>query len=191
MRLARKPIVLAFIVILAGAAAAGQALADPATPPRGDLGTRTAGSDWPSFLGPTGDNKSPETGLRIDWPKEGPRVVWQQRLGTGYGMPVISRGRLYQFTRVRDQARLMCLRSETGELLWQFEYPTDYEDLYGYDNGPRSSPIVDGDRVYILGVEGMLHCLGAEDGRVIWKVDTATQIRRDPELLRRRQHAGH
>ena len=70
----------------------------------------------------------------------------------------------------------MCLRSETGELLWQFEYPTDYEDLYGYDNGPRSSPVVDGDRVYILGVEGMLHCLNAEEGRVIWKVDTAAKF---------------
>jgi outer membrane protein assembly factor BamB len=147
-----------------------------AAPPSGDLRTRMSGSDWPAFLGPTGDNKSAETGLRTDWPQEGPRIVWQQRLGTGYGMPTISRGRLFQFTRVRDQARLMCLRSETGELLWQFEYPTNYEDLYGYDNGPRSSPVVDGDRVYILGVEGMLHCLNAEEGRLIWKVDTAAKF---------------
>lgn len=190
MRLARKPIVLAFIVILAGAAAAGQALADPATPPRGDLGTRTAGSDWPSFLGPTGDNKSPETGLRIDWPKEGPRVVWQQRLGTGYGMPVISRGRLYQFTRVRDQARLMCLRSETGELLWQFEYPTDYEDLYGYDNGPlvadrRRRSSLHSRRRRKAALPGGRRRPGDLEGRY------GDQIRRDPELLRCRQHAGH
>ena len=173
MHQVRKQLVLA-ISLLSTCALAGQTTR--AAPPVGDLRTRTAGTDWPAFLGPTGDNKSSETGLRTDWPKAGPRIVWQQRLGTGYGMPTISRGRLFQFTRIRDQARLMCLRSETGEPLWQFEYPTDYEDLYGYDNGPRSSPVVDGDRVYILGVEGMLHCLGAEDGKLIWKVDTAAQF---------------
>ena len=45
-------------------------------------------------------------------------------------------------------------------------------DLYGYSVGPRCSPVVDGDRVYMYGVEGMLHCLRVEDGKLIWKVDT-------------------
>ena len=43
-----------------------------------DLGTRKAGADWPAFLGPTGDGKSSEKGLR--WPAEGPRKVWQREL---------------------------------------------------------------------------------------------------------------
>ena len=51
------------------------------------------------------------------------------------------------------------MRAETGETLWQFEYETDYEDMYGYNGGPRCSPVVDGDRVYIFGVEGVLQCL--------------------------------
>src|SRR5262249_11811778 len=51
-------------------------------------------------------------------------------------------------------------------------YPTDYEDLYGYSNGPRCSPVVDGDRVYIYGSEGMLHCVKAETGKLVWSVDT-------------------
>ena len=74
--------------------------------------------------------------------------------------------------------------------LWKFEYPTDYEDLYGYDNGPRCSPVVDGDRVYIFGAEGMLHCLTSADGKLLWKVDTPTKFGVDAEFLRRRQHAG-
>jgi len=137
-----------------------------------DLRTRKFGVDWPAFLGTTADSRSPETGIIVPWPKEGPKIVWQKTLGTSYGMPVISRGRLFQFDRYGDRARLTCMRSETGETLWQFEYPTDYEDTYGYNNGPRCSPVVDGDRVYIFGVEGMLHCLRVEDGGKLWQVNT-------------------
>jgi outer membrane protein assembly factor BamB len=92
---------------------------------------------------------------------------------TGYAPPVVSRGRLYLFEREGNLARLLCLTSETGHFLWKFEYPTLYEDYFGYNNGPRCSPIVDEDRVYILGAEGMLHCLTAAAGEVVWRVDTA------------------
>jgi outer membrane protein assembly factor BamB len=141
-----------------------------------DLRTRVAGQDWPTFLGPTGDNKSSETGIIAPWPEAGLRIVWQQRVGAGYGMPSISRGRLFQFSRYGKLARLSCLKSETGELVWNSEYPSDYEDLYGYDNGPRCSPVVDEDRVYIFGAEGMLHCLDVTNGRVLWKLDTTEQF---------------
>jgi outer membrane protein assembly factor BamB len=130
------------------------------------------GSDWPAFLGPTGDSVSSEKGILAPWPKEGPHVVWHKRLGNGYGNATTSRGRLFLFDREGDQARLNCWKSETGEPLWTFRYPTNYRDYYGYNNGPRCSPIVDGDRVYIFGAEGMLHCVRAEDGKPVWKVDT-------------------
>lgn len=137
-----------------------------------DLRTRRTGSDWPAFLGPQNNSVSPEKGILTPWPKEGPRLVWQRRLGTGYGMPAIGRGRLFVFDRIGDRARLRCWKSETAEELWSFEYPTDYRDLYGYSGGPRCSPVLDGDRVYLYGVEGMLYCLRVEDGKPIWKVDT-------------------
>jgi outer membrane protein assembly factor BamB len=143
-----------------------------ATGPVRDLVTRKQGEDWPRFLGPRGDGTSKEVGIISPWPKEGLRVVWERRTGVGYGMPAISRGRLFQFDRHGNRARLTCHKSETGEPLWQFEYPTDYEDFYGYNNGPRCSPVVDGELVYILGAEGMLHCLRTQDGSLVWKVDT-------------------
>jgi outer membrane protein assembly factor BamB len=134
--------------------------------------TRVQGDDWPGFLGPTNDSKSRETGILTDWKRGSPRIVWQRKLGVGYGAPTISRGRLYQFCRYGDQVRLTAMESETGKELWQFEYPTDYQDLYGYNNGPRCCPVVDDDRVYIFGAEGMLHCLSAADGKLLWKHDT-------------------
>lgn len=141
-----------------------------------NLATRQAGEDWPCFLGPTHDSKSIERGLTLSWPKTGPRVVWTWPLGTGYGPPVVSRGRLFIFDRHDDEAELICLNSETGQQLWRFAYPSHYEDKYGYENGPRCCPVVDGARVYIFGAEGMLHCIRAVDGQELWKIDTARQF---------------
>jgi outer membrane protein assembly factor BamB len=70
----------------------------------------------------------------------------------------------------------VCLNAKTGDRLWEFEYTTDYDDLLGYNNGPRSSPVIDDDRVYVFGPEGMLHCVSVHDGKQIWRVDTARQF---------------
>jgi outer membrane protein assembly factor BamB len=140
-----------------------------------DLRTRKSGDDWPAFLGPTGDSRSRETGILTDWSK-GLKVIWHKELGLSYGMPTISRGRLFQFDGLPGQARLICMESETGKELWHFDYPSEYEDLYRYENGPRCSPVVDDDRVYIYGAEGMLHCLDVRDGSIVWKLDTVARF---------------
>lgn len=149
---------------------------DSARPPREDDPKAARGVDWPCFLGPTGDSKSPETGIATDWGECGPPIVWQRKLGTGYGIGSVAGGRFFQFDRQWDQARLVCLNSQTGKLRWEFRYPTDYVDLLGYNDGPRCSPVVDDDLVYIFGAGGKLHCLRAEDGHLVWKVDTADRF---------------
>jgi hypothetical protein len=168
--------------------AAGVALADPPTPLPAEwrrsedeqlppnLWTRSRGDDWPSFLGPNRNGRSAETGILTEWPATGPRIVWQRESGSGYAAGSVSRGRYFHFERVEDRARLICLHAELGTELWSYEYPTDFVDMYGYDGGPRSAPVVDGDRVYIFGAEGMLHCLRVTDGSVIWKCDTMQQF---------------
>jgi len=141
-----------------------------------DLRTRKDGSDWPKFLGPTADSKSTETGIIKDWPATGPRIVWQKTLGDtrsyGYAAPTISKGRLFIFDRIRNLNRLRCVKSETGEKLWDYTFNTDYTDLLGYDGGPRCAPLVDDDRVYVIGAEGGLHCVSVVDGKRLWFVNT-------------------
>ncbi len=137
-----------------------------------DLGSRRRGADWPAFLGPHGNGKSTETGLPTHWPAGGLRRIWSRTLGASYGIGSVSRGRYLQFDSESGEARLLCLHSETGRLLWDFRYPARYEDLYGYNAGPRCSPVIDGDRVYIYGVAGQLYCLDLMDGSVIWHCDT-------------------
>ncbi|HEY2784272.1 MAG TPA: PQQ-binding-like beta-propeller repeat protein [Fimbriiglobus sp.] len=130
------------------------------------------GSDWPRFLGPAGNCTSPETGILTTWPKDGLKKLWECSLGVGYAPAVVADGRLVHFDRVGDKARATCRNAETGEAIWRFEYETGYVDMYGYDAGPRCSPIIDRGRVFLHGVEGMLYALNLSDGKEIWKVDT-------------------
>lgn len=143
-------------------------------PPLPDLSTR-AGEDWPTLLGPRGDSVStgPEPG---PWPRSGPRVAYTLEMGEGYAMPSVARGRLFAFDRMGANARLRCVHAETAKPLWEFTYPTAFEDKYGYDGGPRTSPVVDGSRVFIYGPEGMLHALETSTGRVLWKRDTTSEF---------------
>ncbi len=141
-------------------------------PPR--LGKRSQGQDWPQFLGPQQNNKSTEKGLITQW-ENGLREVWSTEVGQGYAAPVTWRGRLYFFDRLDDQTRLTCMEAETGKQLWQKTYTMSYEDMYGFSNGPRSSPIVEDNRVYTYGVEGRMRCHNAENGALIWDVDVSSQ----------------
>jgi outer membrane protein assembly factor BamB len=172
----RQPGWIVVCVITFGCHTAAQEKTAPKLADVEDLRTRKDESDWPQFLGPTGDSISSEKGIIAPWPKEGLRLVWQRELGTGYSMPVISKGRLYQFDRVANSERLSCLKSETGEPLWEFTYPSTYRDAFGYNNGPRCCPVVDDDRVYIHGAEGKLHCVHARTGEQIWRVDTFAEF---------------
>ena len=135
-----------------------------------DLGTRVRGQDWPDFLGPNRDSISPENGIQTVWP---PEIIWTRELGVGYGIGSVFKGRYFHIGRFGDKARVECLESETGKELWRFEYTTDYEDLLGYNNGPRCTPVVDQDRVYALGVDGVLLCLRVTDGKLLWRRDTS------------------
>jgi outer membrane protein assembly factor BamB len=129
------------------------------------------GSDWTKFLGPLGTSVSTEKGI-TPWPKDGPKILWQKELGPGYGMPVIAKGKLYQFDRNGKNLRLTCMNARTGERIWDFEYLSVYKDQFGYNTGPRCCPIVDGDHVYTYGVEGMIYCLRADTGKQVWHFDT-------------------
>jgi outer membrane protein assembly factor BamB len=133
---------------------------------------RKADTDWTSFLGPLGTGVSPETGIYTRWTSDGLRVLWQTQLGGGYGPPAIADGRVFVAERYGGEARITCRNTATGAEQWHFGYPTEYRDNYGYDGGPRSGPVVDGDRIYAYGSEGMLHCLRVTDGSVVWKVNT-------------------
>lgn len=164
-----------FILVLSVVVATGCGADTPLPPPvreAGSLWTRKAGIDWPRMLGPNYDSRSPEVGILTKWPATGLEVVWTADTGVSYGNGVAANGRWFQFDRFGNVERLSCLNAETGEPLWKWESPVEYRDAYGYNNGPRCSPVVDGDRVYVLGVAGTLACLSTLEGSQLWKLDT-------------------
>lgn len=125
--------------------------------------------DWPVFLGPHGSGTSAETGLDLDWPPEGPPVMWRKRLGASYSPPVVAKGRTIAFHRLGNEEVIECLDAATGRSLWDLRYPTRYVDRYQYNGGPRSSPAIDDGRVYTYGAEGVLTCAELATGRMVWQ----------------------
>ena len=131
--------------------------------------------DWTSFLGPSHNLHSTETPLTRNLP---PPLVWEFVKGDGYVSPAIAGDRLLFLHRLGDEEIVECLHAESGASRWRFRYPTTYEDRYGYNNGPRSSPVIEAGRVFTVGAQGQLHCLELSSGRLIWRRD----LRRDYEV---------
>ena len=130
--------------------------------------------DWTAFLGPSHNAVSPETKLSRTLP---PPLLWEFPKGESYASPAIAGERLVFLHRVANEEIIECMHPETGASQWRFRYPTAYEDRYGYNNGPRSSPVIDGQRVYVMGAETKLHCLDLASGKVIWKRDLRTDYK--------------
>lgn len=125
-------------------------------------------ADWPEFLGLQRDNTSPETGLLAKWPESGLPITWQRDVGTGYSAPSVFDGMLVQHHRVKDKEVVEAMEAATGKTLWAFEYNTQFQDPYGFNNGPRCSPLLTRDRCYTFGAEGVLVCLERNSGKQIW-----------------------
>jgi outer membrane protein assembly factor BamB len=160
---------------LAALHAQGRGFAKPKPLPAGAVT-----HDWASFLGPTHNAVSTETKLRRALP---PTLLWEYTKGAGYSSPAIAGGRLVFMHRVDDEEIVECLDAESGSKHWQFRYSTAYEDRYGYNNGPRSSPVIDGDLVYTVGAESKLHCLELGSGKVSWKRDLRGEYRRPRDFF--------
>lgn len=128
-------------------------------------------SDWPWFLGPQHTGVSSETDLVLDWTEQRPKLIWKQEVGTGYSAPSILGDRLVVHHRPKRDEIISCRSVSSGEEIWQHAYPSSYTDPWGYNNGPRCSPILDGGQCITLGAEGMLTCLNLENGELIWQKD--------------------
>lgn len=132
---------------------------------------QTFGEDWPWFLGPKHTGESSETGLNLDWTKEAPPTLWKQEVGTGYSAPSVLGDRIVLHHRVGNEEVISCRKTQDGSEIWKYAYASTFEDPYGYNNGPRCSPILTTDRCFTLGAEGMLVCTAMKDGETLWKVD--------------------
>ena len=131
-------------------------------------------ADWPQWRGPNRDGVSQETGLLKQWPQDGPRLLWQVKdLGDGYSAPSVAGDRLYVMgSSGMDNEMVKALSVRDGQQIWATRIGNVGENPPGNNYpGPRSTPTVDGDRVYSLGSDGDLACLEAASGKIIWQLN--------------------
>lgn len=130
-------------------------------------------SDWPQWRGINRDGSASASALPGVWPAVLPAPAWQAKIGEGYSAPVVAQGSVYVMGRDEGSMETcLCFDAQSGKPLWRHAYHSDYvppDPRAG--NGPKSTPTVDGDRVYMLGLGGMFHCLDSSTGRVLWKHD--------------------
>lgn len=135
-----------------------------------------ATADWPRFLGPSDDAKTPETHLLERFPEGGLKRVWELEKGESYTSPAVAAGRMVVFDRKGDEEIVQCLEPETGKRFWSFAYPSDYRDRYGFNNGPRASAVIADGRVFTIGAQSVLTCLDLASGAKLWQRKLAEEF---------------
>jgi len=132
------------------------------------LSAQSASTDWPQWRGQDRSGVSRETGLLREWPRSGPTLTWSaSQLGAGYGSVSVAGARVFVQGMKNRQSVVTSLDRATGKPVWSIALGSAQENDRG--SGPRSTPSVDGDRVYVLTENGDLVCLLVADGKVVWR----------------------
>jgi outer membrane protein assembly factor BamB len=135
------------------------------------LASLAAAADWPQWRGPSRDGISQEKGLLKEWPKEGPKLVWQVKdLGSGYSTPAVVGQRLYVISnRGMDDERVQCLSTADGKEMWSTRIGNVGKNDGPQYPGSRSTPTTDGQLLFALGSDGDLVCLETASGKESWR----------------------
>ena len=136
------------------------------------LGSTASAQDWPGWRGAARDGKASFT-APASWPKE-LKQGWRIEVGEGHSTPALVDGKLYAFVRQGDDEVTLSLDAASGKELWRTPHPAPFEvnpTAKTHGKGPWSSPTVAGGRVFTFGMSGILSCLDAKDGKVVWRKD--------------------
>ena len=158
------------IATILGAVLASMTSAQQPAPASTSAQSATADKEWFQWRGPNRDGISQETGLLQEGPKLGPPLAWRAGgLGNGYSSFSTSGGRLYTLGARAGIEYVIALDRATGKKVWETQNGQRFENDRG--DGPRSTPTVDGDRLYVLGGSGDLTCLEHATGKKIWSIN--------------------
>ncbi len=127
--------------------------------------------NWTQWGGPGHDFKAPGTGVAASWGEFGPKELWSRDLGEGYSTILVEDGRLYTMYRADDMDEVViCMDAATGETIWEHVYDDDPDEghVTQFGTGPRSTPLISGDRIYTIGIAGRMFALDKADGKVAW-----------------------
>jgi len=130
-------------------------------------------SDWPQYRGPNHDGSTAET-VATTWPKEGPKMLWKAPIGESFGSFAVAGGKAFIFIERGGDEVCVAFDEKSGKELWATPIDKTIFEKQG-GNGPRTTPTIDGEHVYVLGTYLKLACLNAADGKEVWKKDLAKE----------------
>jgi outer membrane protein assembly factor BamB len=142
------------------------------------LGAASLTAQWPQWRGPTRDGIVPAASAPASWPEQ-PTLQWKQQVGEGYSSPVVDDGRVFVHSRKDPQEFVTAFELDTGEEIWRAEYDAPFtKNQYARQmaNGPFSTPIVSGGRVFTLGVTAVLSAFDVRTGALAWRKDYSKEI---------------
>jgi len=127
--------------------------------------------DWPQWRGVNRDGKVHGFVTPANWPGE-LVLQWRDSVGTGDATPVLEGDMLYVFSRQGNLETLYCLKAGDGSEVWKYDYPApEVTGAASRHPGPRSTPVVARGKIVTLGATGIVSCLDAKDGTLVWKKD--------------------
>jgi outer membrane protein assembly factor BamB len=124
--------------------------------------------DWPQWLGPRRDGHAALDAPALDKLSPELKVLWRKKIGGGFSSPVVAGGQLVVFDENGQSEVAHLLDAKTGAEIWKTAIGSVYRDEGGA--GPRSTPIMDGDRIFVQSCKGEFRCLNLADGSVVWGV---------------------
>jgi outer membrane protein assembly factor BamB len=126
------------------------------------------GGDWPQWLGPGRDGHAAADATPVEKLAPDLKVVWRKKIGGGYSSPVVAGGKVVYFDENGEEEVAHLLGCKTGAEIWKTGIGKVYRDEWGA--GPRSTPLIDGDRVFVQSCMGEFRCLDLASGKVLWGV---------------------
>lgn len=128
--------------------------------------------DISQWRGPSRSGVYNETGLMKKWPAPGPKMLWHfDNLGDGFGSAAVTSSGVY-ITGLTGETGFVYALDHQGKLLWKKEYGKDWN---GSHVGTRATPLVIGDKLYLISAFGKLVCMSTSDGKTIWSIDFMKQ----------------
>jgi outer membrane protein assembly factor BamB len=123
-------------------------------------------ADWPQWLGPKRDCHAGSESPQINSLPAEPKVVWRKSIGSGFSSPVVASDRVIYFDEDGTNEVAHELDNATGKELWKTAIGDVYKDEWSA--GPRATPIIDSDRVYVQSCKGEFRCLDFVTGKTNW-----------------------
>jgi outer membrane protein assembly factor BamB len=122
--------------------------------------------DWPQFAGPTANYIAPDTGINKNWAEKPPKQLWRVNLNDGgFAGPSQAQGKVFIIDHEGDQDVVRAIDLLTGQDVWRCSYQDTGQPNYGF---ARSTPVFSEGKLYTLSRLGILNCINADDGQIVW-----------------------